>query len=206
MAHVLLIDSYDSFSFKCVCYAYTANFFLLTNMPCSLAALCINAIPGSKVHIIHNDDFTFEELRPHLKSFDAIVVGPGPGSPTVPTDIGVIPALWQLSKEELLPIFGVCLGMQSLGVEHGAKIQRLNVPKHGILADVKHNATHLFGGLDRCTVVRYHSLHVTLEEGGVLEELAYVDDGAENGHVVMGVRHTSKPFSVSGLPFSSLDS
>lgn len=66
--------------------------------------------------------------------------------------------------------------------------------KHGQISHIHHNGTSLFKGVGEVHAVRYHSLHVDLPPNGDLETLAWADDGAENGQVVMSVRHRSRPF------------
>ena len=66
--------------------------------------------------------------------------------------------------------------------------------KHGQISRIYHNGTDLFKGVGEVHAVRYHSLHVVLPVNGDLESLAWADDGAENGQVVMSVRHKSRPF------------
>ncbi|KDR85467.1 hypothetical protein GALMADRAFT_234355 [Galerina marginata CBS 339.88] len=171
---LLLIDSYDSFTHN-------------------LAALCRQAIPGASITIIKNDDFKVEDLRPHLPQFSAVVIGPGPGSPDVSDDIGVVRDLWKLKDCDLLPIFGVCLGLQSLAIEHGAELKRLNAVKHGLRSRIHHQSTDLFEDVGTVNAVRYHSLHVELSESGDVEELAWAFD-EENGKVVMAIRHKYRPF------------
>ncbi|KAF9056105.1 para-aminobenzoic acid synthetase [Panaeolus papilionaceus] len=170
---LLLVDSYDSFTHN-------------------LAALCKQAIPNSLITIIKNDDFNIEQLRPYLPYFSAVIIGPGPGSPDIPDDIGVVRDLWKLSDEEVLPIFGVCLGLQSLSIEYGALLKRLNTVKHGLLSQIHHNGRDIFNGVGSINAVRYHSLHVELR-GTDIEQLAWAQD-EENGEVVMGVRHKTRPF------------
>ncbi|KAF8078895.1 ADC synthase [Lyophyllum atratum] len=172
---LLFIDSYDSFTFN-------------------LASLCRLSIPNCIIYIIKNDDFTIDELLPQLGYFTAIVIGPGPGSPNNRQDIGVVKDIWRLKDEYVLPIFGVCLGLQSLGVEFGADLQRLNVVKHGQVSTVQHCGGDLFQGVGPVSAVRYHSLHVTLLNDGELEELAWANDGEENGRVLMAARHKIRPF------------
>ena len=94
----------------------------------------------------------------------------------------------------MLPIFGVCLGLQSLGVEFGAKLKRLDVVKHGQVSHIYHEGTEIFQGVGEVNAVRYHSLHVELAETSELQQLAWSDDGEENGLVVMALKHTTKPF------------
>ncbi|KAG6910526.1 hypothetical protein DXG01_009945 [Tephrocybe rancida] len=172
---LLFIDSYDSFTFN-------------------LASTCRLSIPGCIIYIIKNDDFTIQQLLPYLPYFSAIIVGPGPGSPDNPHDIGVVKDIWKVENAHLLPIFGVCLGLQSLGVEFGARLQRLRVVKHGQVSTIHHSSTGLFEGCGPFGAVRYHSLHVTLASDGELEELAWANDGEDNGRVVMAVRHRTRPF------------
>ncbi|KAI0721394.1 para-aminobenzoate synthase [Cerioporus squamosus] len=174
-SRILLIDSYDSFTYN-------------------LASLCKRAIPYSVVHIIKNDALSASSLLPLLKHFDAVVIGPGPGSPDIPDDIGVVRDIWHVADELLIPVFGVCLGLQSLAVEHGAKIRRLNVVKHGQVYRIDHVDTDIFQDVGDVQAVRYHSLHVDLSGAPAIVPLAWSDDGRENGQVVMGLKHRSKPF------------
>ncbi|KAF8225110.1 para-aminobenzoate synthase [Tricholoma matsutake] len=172
---ILLVDSYDSFTFN-------------------LAALCRTAIPHCVISIIKNDDYTMQELLPHLGCFSAVVIGPGPGSPENVQDIGIVRDLWTMEGEDLLPIFGVCLGLQSMAIAFGAHLGRLRVVKHGQVSDIQHDGIDIFQGVQTVHAVRYHSLHVTLPKDGDLQELAWADDGEENGHVVMAAKHRSRPF------------
>jgi para-aminobenzoate synthetase len=188
---ILLVDSYDSFTHKCVFLVHNSVY--STEAGSSLAALCRQSIPNCQIRIIRNDELAIEELRPHLKSFSAIVVGPGPGSPDNPTDIGVVKDIWHLEDGHLLPIFGVCLGLQSLGIEFGANLRRLGTVKHGLISRIHHTGSDIFQGVGEANAVRYHSLHVTIPASGQIEELAWAED-EENGRVVMGLKHTSKPF------------
>ena len=160
----------------------------------SVADLCRTSIPGCEIHIIKNDQFTIRQLIPHLPHVAAVIVGPGPGSPENLRDIGVIKSLWKLPDEVLPPVFGVCLGLQSLCVEFGAQLKRLTVVKHGLISKIQHTGEDLFEGVGSIEAVRYHSLHVDISGCPELEELAWADDGSENGRVVMGVRHITKPF------------
>uniref|UniRef100_A0A8H7Y5F3 aminodeoxychorismate synthase n=1 Tax=Psilocybe cubensis TaxID=181762 RepID=A0A8H7Y5F3_PSICU len=171
---LLLVDSYDSFTHN-------------------LAALFRQAIPNVSITIIKNDNYRLDELRPYLPYFSFIVIGPGPGSPDNAEDIGVVRDLWSLKDQDILPIFGVCLGLQSLSIAHGARLKRLNVVKHGLTSLIEHKSTDLFSNVGSVKAVRYHSLHVDLEEGGDIEELAWTHDEG-NGKVVMAVRHKHRPF------------
>lgn len=161
----------------------------------SVVALVSRVIPRSKVYVIRNDQIPFKTLLPFLQCFSAIIVGPGPGSPLIPSDIGVVKDIWHVPDALLTPVFGVCLGLQSLAVEFGAKLMRLRVVKHGQVSPIYHSGDDIFQGLPQlCHVVRYHSLCVDTTYSSELSEIAWVNDGADNGVVVMGLKHNSRPF------------
>ncbi|KAG2118006.1 ADC synthase [Suillus discolor] len=159
----------------------------------SLAALCRKAIPNCYVHIIKNDDIELKDLSSYLPFFSGVIVGPGPGSPDIPEDIGLVKDLWKIDNAHLLPVFGVCLGLQSLALEYGANLRRLSVVKHGHVSAVEHNGTDIFKGVGPVDAVRYHSLHVELSGAKDIEELASTHDEG-NGRVVMALRHRTRPF------------
>ncbi|KAH0838045.1 ADC synthase [Lanmaoa asiatica] len=172
---ILLVDSYDSFTFN-------------------LASLCRKAAPSSQIYIIKNDELALSELLPFLQYFTAIIVGPGPGSPDVAADVGVVKHLWKLDKHHLLPIFGVCLGLQSLATECGATIKRLPIVKHGQVSVVKHTGTDIFKAVGIVEAVRYHSLHAQLNGVEDLEVLAWATDDSGIEKTVMALKHTKDPF------------
>lgn len=195
---ILLIDSYDSFSNN-------------------LAQLIVDTT-GKKVVTIHNDTFSegeyenFFEL--YLPLFDYIVIGPGPGHPSNPKDIGIVG--WLLQKYRLqeldldsatvaktvVPILGICLGLQSLCFEFGNEVRRLECVKHGQVYDVVPVKDSNCGLLplfkDDCPAfpsVRYHSLYVdidTLTENMV--PLAFCEERENGTRVLMAARHVSFPF------------
>ncbi|KAF9225483.1 para-aminobenzoate synthase [Gyrodon lividus] len=172
---ILLVDSYDSFTFN-------------------LASLCLRAAPASQIHIIKNDQLTLPELLPYLRYFSAVIVGPGPGSPDVSEDIGIVKHLWKLDDRHLLPIFGVCLGLQSLATEHGARVNRLPVVKHGQVSIIEHTGTDIFKGVGVVQAVRYHSLHAELNGDEGLEVLAWASDDVGHVKTVMALKHINRPF------------
>lgn len=124
-----------------------------------------------------------------------MVIGPGPGSPDKDKDVGIIKDIWRLDGSHLLPVFGVCLGLQSLCLAFGGTVERLSTVKHGLTSMIRHNGADLFEGLGNMTAVRYHSLHARFGQGNTneLQALAWADD-AENGEVLMAVKHRIKPF------------
>ncbi|KAH0695139.1 hypothetical protein KY290_023389 [Solanum tuberosum] len=114
--------------------------------------------------VIRNDEWTWKEVYHYLyeeRAFDNIVISPGPGSPTCPSDIGI--CLRLLLECIDIPILGVCLGHQALGYVHGAQVVHAPEPVHGRLSDIEHNGCQLFheipsGRNSGFKVVRYHSL------------------------------------------------
>jgi len=166
---------------------------LLESYSYSLAALCRKSIPGCIVHVIKNDEYTLDELEAYLTYFSAVVVGPGPGSPTVDKDIGIVKHLWSIAQAKTIPIFGVCLGLQSLGTVYGAKLSRLHTVKHGQVSVIRHTGQDIFRVVGTIQAVRYHSLYIEPTSSDEIEELAWADDD-ENGQVLMACKHKSRPF------------
>ncbi|XP_047314537.1 aminodeoxychorismate synthase, chloroplastic-like, partial [Impatiens glandulifera] len=125
LIRTLLIDNYDS---------YTYNVFQHLSV--------INGVPPL---VVRNDQWTWEDAYHYLyqeNAFDNIVISPGPGSPTCPTDIGICLKLLQECGD--IPILGVCLGHQALGYVHGAQIIQAPEPIHGRLSEIDHNGCRLF--------------------------------------------------------------
>jgi anthranilate synthase/aminodeoxychorismate synthase-like glutamine amidotransferase len=157
---VAVIDNYDSFTYNLVQY---------------LAEL------GAEPVVFRNDTVDVETLR----GFDALVVSPGPGTPA---DAGVsVQAIRELTGA--MPVLGVCLGHQALGVAFGARVVR-HRPVHGKTSEVRHDGGAPFVGLpDPFEATRYHSLVV--EEASLPPELVVSARTADG--VVMGLRHREQP-------------
>lgn len=122
---------------------------------------------------------------------DNIVISPGPGRPDVPKDFGM--CAQALREAADIPILGVCLGHEGLGIAHGARVTRAAEPMHGRLSSIFHDPEDaLFVGVPQGSrVVRYHSLVVdrdTLPAGGALRATAWTEDG-----VLMAMRHEERP-------------
>jgi para-aminobenzoate synthetase component II len=169
MSHILVVDNYDSFTYNLV------QAFLST---------------GVDVTVEYNDDITTEQadrLAPtHL------VVSPGPGRPE---DAGVSVEIIRHFAGRI-PVLGVCLGHQAIGVAFGAEVDPALSLMHGKSSQVYHDRKSVFAGLPNPFVGgRYHSLAVT--EMTLPDDLAisaYTSDGE-----IMGVRH--KTFPVEGVQF-----
>ncbi|MFD5015259.1 aminodeoxychorismate synthase component I [Streptomyces chartreusis] len=160
----LLIDNYDS---------YTYNLFQL-----------LAETYGQEPTVVPNDDPAWSRLD--VDAFDAAVISPGPGHPSGRRDFGHSRALLEHTG---LPVLGVCLGHQGIGLLAGARVVGAPEPRHGHLTTVEHDGTDVFAGLpDRFTAVRYHSLCVAEPLPPQLEVTARAEDG-----VIMGLRHRELP-------------
>ncbi|KAL6451797.1 ABZ1 Aminodeoxychorismate synthase [Candida maltosa Xu316] len=184
---ILLIDSYDSF----------------TNNLAHLLKSNTNT-KNSRVITIHNDSFSPEEYESfytsYLPLFEYIVIGPGPGHPSISSDVGIISWLIkkfqsEKDKSKIVPILGICLGFQSLCYEFGNDVQRLDNVKHGQIYDI-HVTTPcgLFEGVtEPFGSVRYHSLFVDDLNENVIP-LAYCYEGSDKKKILMAMQIKDLPF------------
>ena len=151
---------------------------------------------GCKVTVVpaDTDAQTIIDLNP-----DGVFLSNGPGDPSE-TGKYAIKTIQALIEKEY-PIFGICLGMQSIGAAFGGDIVRAPEVMHGKTSDVHHNGTGVFEGLPSpFTATRYHSLVVdpaTLPD--CLELTAWTVDDAGELDVIMGLRH--RELSVEGVQF-----
>lgn len=165
---VFVLDNYDSFTFNVVQ--------LLGRI-------------GVEVAVARNDELTVREVADQRP--DAIVISPGPSRPE---NAGIsVELVRELGPS--VPILGVCLGHQAIGVAYGAEVIRVP-PVHGKAWPIHHASTGAFDGLPSPIVAaRYHSLAIARDSlPPELEVTAWSEDG-----VVMGVRHRSHP--VEGFQF-----
>ncbi|MCI0632333.1 MAG: aminodeoxychorismate/anthranilate synthase component II [Actinobacteria bacterium] len=171
---ILVVDHYDSFTYN------------LVQLVESL---------GMATEVVRSDEATAEDLverRP-----DAVVLSPGPGRPE---DAGCFIDLLRILPEEV-PVLGVCLGHQAMGLEAGGRIERSR-PVHGKASLVHHDGGGIFRGVpDPFEAGRYHSLVVDPESlPAELELAAWSEDGT-----VMATRHrTLSRFGVQFHPESIL--
>lgn len=128
-----------------------------------------------------------EEINP-----DAIVISPGPGHPANPKDIG---SCLDIIRETSVPLLGVCLGHQAIGVAFGGEVSHSPAgPVHGKTALITHNGNSIYRGLPNPLVGgRYHSLAIT-KLPHELDITARTQDG-----IIMGVKHKNRP--IFGLQF-----
>lgn len=172
---ILLVDLYDSFTYNLQRLVETAS--------------------GDEVVVVHNDSIAPERLDRVLDGVDAVVVGPGPGHPANPGDVGVLPLLFGRSLP--VPVLGICLGFQSMCLEAGCRVEQTE-PRHGQVYAIHPwdptppaDPVMLTMWNSPLSCVRYHSLEVLLEGDNVVP-LAYAQDG--DRRVLMAGRHASKPF------------
>jgi len=166
---VLLIDNYDSFTYNLV------QAFLIL---------------GAEVEVHRNDVISVEEAL--ALGATHLVISPGPGTPR---DAGISMRMIEAFAGRL-PIFGVCLGHQSLVEVFGGKVVRAGRLMHGKVSPVAHDAKGLFSGMPQgFQAGRYHSLIADPSSmPAVLEVTARTAEGE-----IMGVRHRSLP--IEGVQF-----
>ena len=160
---ILMIDNYDSFTY---------------NLVQMLRAL------GADVKVVRNDEIDvagIEALKP-----EALLLSPGPGNPD---SAGVTLAAIKAFAGKM-PIFGVCLGHQSIAQAFGGRIVSAKQLMHGKTSRLKHDGKGLFAGLDQGFVaMRYHSLAV---ERDSLPDCFEITAESEDGEI-MGLRHKTLP-------------
>ena len=161
---ILVIDNYDSFVYNLVQY---------------LAQI------GADVDVWRNDDSRFSDPN-FADGFDGILLSPGPGTPE---EAGVCVAVVK-SHAGRLPIFGVCLGLQAIGVAYGGAVDRAPELLHGKTSLIQHDGLGVLAGLPSpFTAIRYHSLAIEPETlPAELEVTATTRSG-----VIMALRHRELP-------------
>ena len=165
-----MIDNYDSFTYNIVHY---------------LAEL------GADVTVKRNDEIAVEEIENY--SPDALVISPGPCTPNE-AGISVKAIRYYAGK---LPILGVCLGHQSIGVAFGAQIRRAKTLKHGKSSDITHTGEGILEGLPNpFSAIRYHSL--VIDEKTLPEELKVTARSTDDNEI-MAIQHTR--FPIFGVQF-----
>lgn len=157
-----LIDNYDSFT-------YILQHYLLQ---------C-----GHECVVYRNDEISLE----HLISLapERLIISPGPETPL---QAGITMAAIDYFHKHI-PILGVCLGHQALGMYFGAQLVHTNYPMHGKTSEITHRGHALFSGIPSpFTAMRYHSLVVDNFDSTSLEAIAHTDDGT-----IMALAHKQYP-------------
>lgn len=166
----LLIDNYDSFTYNLFHYLG------------ELGVVC---------DVRRNDTLTVEEaiaLAP-----EAIIISPGPSDPD---HAGICLDLVRKATEVRMPLFGVCLGHQTIGQAFGAEIIRAPEPMHGKVDRVRHTSQGPFRGLTNpFEATRYHSLTISRDSlPDCFDVTAQTSDD-----VIMGISHKELP--IHGVQF-----
>lgn len=167
---LLLIDNYDSFTYNLVHY---------------LGEL------GADVVVRRNDALNVQEAMAMKPA--AILLSPGPCDPA---QAGICLALTEAAAETRTPLFGVCLGHQTIGQAFGGRIVRAGEIVHGKMGRIEHSGAGVFAGLPSpFEATRYHSLIVERETlPDSLEVTAWLADGT-----IMGLKH--RDFPIEGVQF-----
>jgi anthranilate synthase/aminodeoxychorismate synthase-like glutamine amidotransferase len=166
---ILVIDNYDSFTFNLVQYL---------------------GVLGQELKVVRNDAATPDDVEAIAPA--AIVISPGPGRPE---NSGMIVEVIRRFADRI-PILGVCLGLQAIGVAFGGSVVPAPALMHGKTSAVFHDGRTLFAGIPSPFIAtRYHSLVV--DHAGLpdcLEVSARTED-----NIIMGLRHRSS--RVEGVQF-----
>ena len=172
MVRILVLDNYDSF-------VYTLNGYLQQL--------------GAETEVMRNDVVSEEELPELLQKYDAVLISPGPGTPS---SAGLSIPTVKLALATDKPVFGVCLGHQAIAEAMGATVESAPELMHGKTSQVNHQNSPIFEGLPQgFTATRYHSLAVVRET--VPEDLEIT--GQTESGVIMSLQHRSKP--IFGVQF-----
>lgn len=165
---ILVIDNYDSFVFNLVQY---------------LAQL------GAQCTVARNDEMDVAKAS----EYDGVLISPGPGTPE---RAGISVAMVNYCAREHIPLFGVCLGHQAIGVAFGATVSQAPELLHGKTSLVYHRGVGVLKDIPSpFNATRYHSLAV--ERASVPEEIEITGE-TESG-VVMSMRHKTLP--IEGVQF-----
>jgi anthranilate synthase/aminodeoxychorismate synthase-like glutamine amidotransferase len=165
---IVLLDNYDSFTYNL--YQYLLML-------------------GADVAVVRNDEVSVDAIE--AMDPDGIVISPGPSRPE---NAGIsVELITRLGPT--VPMLGVCLGHQAMGLVYGGDVIRVE-PVHGKRSAVSHAGQGVFAGLPSpIDAGRYHSLAIARESlPDVLEVTAWAADG-----LVMGVKHREYP--VEGIQF-----
>ena len=166
---ILMIDNYDSFTYNLVQY---------------LGEL------GEELIVRRNDGITIEEIEELAPDF--LMISPGPCSPD---EAGIsLEAIKHFAGS--IPIFGVCLGHQSIAQVFGGDVVRAERLMHGKTSEIMHDGQTIFNGLQNPLVAtRYHSLIVKAD---TLPDCFTVSAQTKEGEI-MAIRHNELP--IEGVQF-----
>lgn len=163
----LLIDNYDSFTYNLVQAFYAL---------------------GHEPVVLRNDDPAILDMAAD-PALEMVCISPGPGHPS---QTGFCPEFLRRLPHHV-PVLGVCLGHQLLGLHAGARVDVGPCIMHGKQSDIVHDGTGLFSGLPNpMRVGRYHSLVVRAEDADANPLLTVTARGPEGE--VMALRYNDRPW------------
>jgi para-aminobenzoate synthetase component 2 len=165
---ILVVDNYDSFVFNLVQYLQQL---------------------GAECTVVRNDAVAAEEAS----KYDGVLISPGPGTPE---KAGISVEMIKYCAQNSIPLFGVCLGHQAIGVAFGATVSRAPELLHGKTSLVYHQQEGVLADIPSpFTATRYHSLCV--EKDSVPNTLRIT--GSTDSGLVMSMEHTTLP--IQGVQF-----
>ena len=171
---ILMIDNYDSFTWNVVQYLWEL---------------------GAEVEVHRNDAISLTDIE--ARAPEGICISPGPCSPR---EAGISMSVIEHFAGKV-PIFGICLGQQSIGAVFGGQIVRAQKVMHGKTSPIHHTGDGVFKDLPSpFTATRYHSLVV--EAGSLpdcLEVTAWTEDEIGAQEAIMGLRH--RELDIEGVQF-----
>ncbi|HTN55179.1 MAG TPA: aminodeoxychorismate/anthranilate synthase component II [Microbacterium sp.] len=168
---VLVVDNHDSFVHTLIGYLQEL---------------------GAAVELVEADAPGAQWQR-MLDDHDAVMISPGPGTPS---DAGASLEVVRLAAQRRLPLLGVCLGHQAIGEAFGGTVAPAPELMHGMVSRVTHDASALFRGIrSPFAAGRYHSLALAEDD---LPAVLRVTARAERG-TVMAIAHESLP--IVGVQF-----
>jgi para-aminobenzoate synthetase component II len=170
VTRVLVVDNYDSFVYNLVQY---------------LGQLGVECV------VRRHDEITTDEVAD--LGVDGVLLSPGPKGPW---EAGVSVAMVRHAAAEGIPLLGVCLGHQAIGVAFGGSCVRAPELLHGKTSLVSHTGEGVLAGLpDPFVATRYHSL--AIDRADLPAELVVTATTASG--VIMGLRHRELP--IEGVQF-----
>ena len=165
---ILVVDNYDSFVFNLVQYLQQL---------------------GAECTVVRNDAVAAEEAS----KYDGVLISPGPGTPE---KAGISVEMIKYCAQHSIPLFGVCLGHQAIGVAFGATVSRAPELLHGKTSLVYHQQEGVLADIPSpFTATRYHSLCV--EKDSIPNTLNIT--GTTDSGLVMSMEHTTLP--IQGVQF-----
>ncbi|EXJ62508.1 aminodeoxychorismate synthase [Cladophialophora yegresii CBS 114405] len=144
---ILFVDAYDSFAENIAALLYG----------------CLQ-VHVTLIRIDSNIQQEFKQTsQEFFSSFDAIVLGPGPGNPENAEDVGLFNQVCAYAESQQIPVLGICLGFQSLCARYELPVVRMSLPCHGHAKEICHSGRDIFSGTEGILATCYNSLGVCLE-------------------------------------------